>query len=161
MSQLVEIQISNHSESLYRALLRSLETIQETGWNSHRFRLDRQIRSSPCRSRDEQPHTTRSRDPRAFNDLPRGPRALVTGTEETDVYTRIPCHEDHKVARGGFDRGETCVERATEREGLSSRTGSMRALGMRESQGVTRRTANVATVFEEQRKTGKWSNRDK
>lgn len=35
--------------------------------------------------------------------------------------------------------------RDTEREGLSSRTGSMRALGMRESQGATRRTESADT----------------
>lgn len=35
--------------------------------------------------------------------------------------------------------------RDTEREGLSSRTGSMRALGMRESQGATRRTESANT----------------
>lgn len=49
--------------------------------------------------------------------------------------TRRPIASPMERTSGNVERRdeETCVLRATEREGLSSRTGSMRALGMREN----------------------------
>lgn len=51
--------------------------------------------------------------------------------------------------------------RATEREGLSSRTGSMRALGMRENQGATRRTENAGTALERRGRADRGWQREK
>lgn len=59
---------------------------------------------------------------------------------------------EHRKREHGRSRGNVRGTRDTEREGLSSRTGSMRALGMRESQGATRRTENAdIRRFERQR----------